>query len=164
MVAINPYFVVLGGRFLILGLRLMPMVPTSRKLLLEEFSPASSDDGGGVVLGFGLLCVIVCSPGSLNDTCRVCLTDGDADGEGGLVDKFSSGYNHLKASCCSSSVVRSVEDSRSLVQNGGGSLEERYGMVRKSSSKTTWNCGLTSPVRRFNTIATEPAWRGEWPK
>ena len=38
------------------------------------------------------------------------------------------------------------------------------GTVEKSSSNTTWYCGLTRPVFGFQTSATLPAWNGKCPK
>eukprot|EP00957_Ditylum_brightwellii_P078096 5937466-Ditylum_brightwellii.AAC.1 len=39
-----------------------------------------------------------------------------------------------------------------------------YVTVEKSSSKTTWNCGLTCPVDEFYTSAMLPVWKSECPK
>jgi hypothetical protein len=37
-------------------------------------------------------------------------------------------------------------------------------VVEKWSPKTTWNCGLTSPVVVLRTSGTEEAWLGDIPK
>ena len=147
MVAIRPYLVVLGGSAWILGLRRSPMDSTSTKLVPPvEFSPATLENveglrmgGVGFVWRFGVDEVDeACSPGSLD--CGENVTEEFNGGMvGGLRSLFvsRSGYNHLSASCWSSSVVISVDVASSLDQKDGVSSEVRCGTVRKSSSNTT---------------------------
>ena len=76
---------------------------------------------------------------------------------GSVLSVVESGWSHSYVSCWASSVVFSVDVSTRVDQKGGGSIDDKYGTVVKLSSYTTWNCGDTSPVRRFKTRDTFPA-------
>ena len=76
---------------------------------------------------------------------------------GTVVPTSMPGYNHERDRRSSSGRLSTVEFARSFNQFGGGVVDGRYSTVENSSSSTMWNCGLTRPVRKFKTSATEPA-------
>ena len=74
------------------------------------------------------------------------------------------GCSHVDGVLSSSIGALNLEVAMSVGQLGGGVDDERYGTVENRSSKTTWYCGLTSPVFRFKTRATLLACEGERPR
>ena len=72
--------------------------------------------------------------------------------------------SQVSAKSTSLAVAISEECLTSSSQFGGMVPASMYSTVLKSSSKTTWYCGLTRPVVGFHTKATLPAWKGGCPR
>ena len=72
--------------------------------------------------------------------------------------------NHSCGNFFSSSAEVFVVTRRRCSHFGGGVFDDKYLTVVNSSYYTTWYCGLTSPVLRFKTSATDRAWHGKCPR